>query len=283
MGIDLIAGGRSKTKHRTAPKSDNVYLKLLVKVSIDMTVTRMQAEPSEVSRIEPPSRLAAGLCSSVMSARVGVLIGSCRAPSRRRAGDNCAADCRARTYTHWCIRFSPSQLYRFLARRTESKFAGVVLKRLFMSRINRPPLSLSKLSTFMKGKDNKIAVLVGKITDDVRLYEVPKLRVACLAATETARARIVKAGGEVLTFDQLALVAPTGSNTVLLRGPKNNREAVKHFGRVRQTVMFVFAFSVLCWMANVFFPAAGNSRVRTCIASVLRVESECTRVTPARA
>lgn len=126
----------------------------------------------------------------------------------------------------------PSQLYRFLARRTESKFAAVVLKRLFQSRINRPPLSLSKLSTFMKGKETKIAVLVGKVTDDVRLYEVPKLRVACLAVTETARARIVKAGGEVMTFDQLALVAPTGSNTVLLRGPKNSREAVKHFGRV---------------------------------------------------
>lgn len=34
----------------------------------------------------------------------------------------------------------------------------------------------------------------------------------------------------MLTFDQLALLAPTGSNTVLLRGPKNSREAVKHFG-----------------------------------------------------
>jgi len=62
MGIDLIAGGRSKKTKRTAPKSDNVYLKLLVK------------------------------------------------------------------------------LYRFLARRTESPFCKVVLKRLFMSRINRPPL-----------------------------------------------------------------------------------------------------------------------------------------------
>lgn len=37
MGIDLIAGGRSKTKHRTAPKSENVYLKLLVKVCGKMT------------------------------------------------------------------------------------------------------------------------------------------------------------------------------------------------------------------------------------------------------
>jgi hypothetical protein len=33
-----------------------------------------------------------------------------------------------------------------------------------------------------------------------------------------------------LTLDQLALRAPTGSNTLLLRGPKNAREAVKHFG-----------------------------------------------------
>ena len=33
QGIDLIAGGRNKKTHRTAPKSDNVYIKLLVKVS----------------------------------------------------------------------------------------------------------------------------------------------------------------------------------------------------------------------------------------------------------
>ena len=79
-------------------------------------------------------------------------------------------------------------------------------------------------------QEDKIAVLVGTITDDVRLYEVPKLRVAALRVTETARARILKAGGEILTFNQLALVAPTGANTVLLRGPKNSREAVKHFG-----------------------------------------------------
>ena len=32
QGIDLKAGGRNKKVHRTAPKSDNPYLKLLVKV-----------------------------------------------------------------------------------------------------------------------------------------------------------------------------------------------------------------------------------------------------------
>ena len=44
------------------------------------------------------------------------------------------------------------QLYAFLVRRTESEFNKVVLKRLFMSRTNRPPLSLSKLAKFMAGK-----------------------------------------------------------------------------------------------------------------------------------
>ena len=39
-----------------------------------------------------------------------------------------------------------------------------------------------------------------------------------------------QAGGECMTFDQLALQAPTGDNVVLLRGPKNAREAVKHRG-----------------------------------------------------
>ncbi|CAI0404976.1 unnamed protein product [Linum tenue] len=144
MGIDLKAGGKSKKTKRTAPKSNDIYLKLLVK------------------------------------------------------------------------------LYRFLVRRTGSSFNAVVLKRLFMSKINKPPLSLSRLIRFMKGKvgdfcnsfEDKIAVVVGAITDDIRVYDVPALKVTALRFTETARARIEKAGGECLTFDQLALRAPLGQNTV---------------------------------------------------------------------
>nr|XP_016487819.1 PREDICTED: 60S ribosomal protein L18-2-like [Nicotiana tabacum] len=152
MGIDLKVGGKSKKTKRTTPKSDDVYLKLLVK------------------------------------------------------------------------------LYRFLVRRTESKFNAVILKRLFMSKTNKPPLSLSRLISYVKGKENKIAVIVGTITDDVRAYDVPTLKVCALRFTKTARARIEKAGGECLTFDQLALRAPLGQNTLLLKGPKNAREAVTHFG-----------------------------------------------------
>ncbi|CAM8911906.1 unnamed protein product [Rhodiola kirilowii] len=147
MGIDLIAGGKSNKTKRTAPKSDDIYLKLLVK------------------------------------------------------------------------------LYRFLVRRTESKFNAVVLKRLFMSKINKAPMSLSRLIRYMEGKGDKIAVLVGTVTDDVRVGEVLAVKVAALRFTETARARIEKAGRECLTFDQLALRAPLGQNTVLVF------LTVRHFGK----------------------------------------------------
>ncbi|MCL7025306.1 hypothetical protein MKW94_019462 [Papaver nudicaule] len=83
-------------------------------------------------------------------------------------------------------------LYRLLVRRTGSKFNAVILKRLFMSKVNKAPLSLSRLIKFMDGK------------------------IAALRFTETARARIEKADGECLTFYQLALRAPLGQNTALM-------------------------------------------------------------------
>lgn len=121
------------------------------------------------------------------------------------------------------------KLYRFLARRTGSGFNRVVLKRLFMSRVNRPPISIARIVRQAKGQENKIVVVVGTVTDDQRIFDLPKLTVCALRVTEGARARIINAGGEIITFDQLALRAPTGANTVLLRGPKD-REAIKHFG-----------------------------------------------------
>eukprot|EP00913_Durusdinium_trenchii_P011217 g10534.t1 len=123
------------------------------------------------------------------------------------------------------------QLYKFLARRSESKFNKVIAKRLNMSGRNRPPLSLSKLIKHMDGKDGKVAVVVGTVTDDKRVYDVPEIKVCALRFTETARARIVKAGGECLTFDTLAMRSPLGKGTVLLRGPVKSREAERHFGK----------------------------------------------------
>uniref|UniRef100_A0A6B2LLC5 Large ribosomal subunit protein uL15/eL18 domain-containing protein n=1 Tax=Arcella intermedia TaxID=1963864 RepID=A0A6B2LLC5_9EUKA len=127
------------------------------------------------------------------------------------------------------------KLYRFLARRTNSKFNQVVLKRLFMSRINRPPVSLSKIANNLKkaNNDKLVVAVVGTVTNDERLLEVPKVNVAALRFTSSARARITKAGGRCLTFDQLALERPTGASTLLLRGRKNARDAVRHFHGVR--------------------------------------------------
>lgn len=154
MGIDSTRKQHARSGHRSAPKSENVYLKLIVK------------------------------------------------------------------------------LYRFLARRTDSNFNKVILRSLFLSKINRPPVSVSRIARALSGKgaSEKIIVTTGTVTDDARLFEVPKITVAALRVTESARARILKAGGEVLTFDQLARRAPTGQNTLIVRGPRNAREAVRHFG-----------------------------------------------------
>ncbi|ORY88228.1 ribosomal protein L18e/L15P [Leucosporidium creatinivorum] len=127
------------------------------------------------------------------------------------------------------------KLYRFLARRTDSKFNKVVLRRLYMSKINRPPLSISRIARQVSKSNSEFkatstVVAVATVTDDIRLLEVPKLSIAALRFTRTARARIEAAGGECLTLDQLALRKPTGSGTLLLRGAKNARESVKHFG-----------------------------------------------------
>lgn len=153
MGIDSTRKQHVRSGHRSAPKSDNVYLKLLVK------------------------------------------------------------------------------LYRFLARRTEASFNKVVLRSLFLSKINRPPVSISRIARVVKGdEDKRIVVVTGTVTDDARLYTVPKVTVAALKVTATARARILAAGGEILTLDQLARRAPKGENTVLVRGPRKSREAERHFG-----------------------------------------------------
>merc|ERR1711983_282750 len=68
------------------------------------------------------------------------------------------------------------KLYRFLARRTDAKFNKVVLKRLYMSRVNRPPMSVARVARMMKkpGRDNKTAVVVGTVTDDLRIHKLPK-------------------------------------------------------------------------------------------------------------
>lgn len=78
--------------------------------------------------------------------------------------------------------------------------------------------------------NSRIVAVVGSVTNDNRLIKVPEgVRVCALKFTAAARKRIVEAKGQCLTFDQLAQIAPTGKNVLLLRGPRD-REAKRHFG-----------------------------------------------------
>ena len=73
-------------------------------------------------------------------------------------------------------------------------------------------------------------VVVSTVTDDERLLEVPKMQVCALKFTDSARQRILKAGGSAMTLDQLIMKNPMGSNILLLRAP-HRREALTHFGK----------------------------------------------------
>jgi len=78
------------------------------------------------------------------------------------------------------------------------------------SRANRFPVSLSRLVLNSKNNQDKIIVIPSTITNDNRMLVVPKLTVCALKVTETARKRILAAGGKILTFDELSLKCPTG-------------------------------------------------------------------------
>ncbi len=110
--------------------------------------------------------------------------------------------------------------------------------------MNRYPLSLSRISRHLSkdsliseaGSDkpnkfnSRIVVVVGTVTNDSRLTQFPQgVKICALKFTNAARARIQKQNGQCLTFDQLAQLAPTGKNVLLLRGPRD-REAKRHFG-----------------------------------------------------
>jgi ribosomal protein L18E len=59
-------------------------------------------------------------------------------------------------------------------------------------------------------------VIVATVTDDKKIQEIMAMKVTAVRFTDMARARIVNAGGECLTFNQLALRVPLGQNTVCI-------------------------------------------------------------------
>lgn len=64
-----------------------------------------------------------------------------------------------------------SQLYNFLARRTDSSFNAVIAKRLIRARRYRTVISLSKIVKNMTGKEDKTCVVVGTVTSTWAMRE----------------------------------------------------------------------------------------------------------------
>merc|ERR1711904_661815 len=101
------------------------------------------------------------------------------------------------------------QLYIFLQRYIPSRFNRTVLKRLLIKRARHTQMCISELSRLMKGRKGT-AVFVGTLTGDRRAsFKMNnKLKVCALRFTQTAMNKIIANGGQCLTFDQLALLAP---------------------------------------------------------------------------
>ena len=59
-----------------------------------------------------------------------------------------------------------SQLYRFLARRTNAPFNKVVLKRLYMSKTNRPPLSIARIVSGIINSHVGVVIWVCPVADE---------------------------------------------------------------------------------------------------------------------
>jgi large subunit ribosomal protein L18e len=128
------------------------------------------------------------------------------------------------------------------------------LHRLVQSRTIRHPISLKRIVRVLpvkltvdkdkkensvvkegvKARATPIIVIIATVTDDVRLLKLPdNLKICALRFTERAKRRIEteSKGGEALTLDELAIRAPTGRNTILLRGKKSSRKAERYFGK----------------------------------------------------
>uniref|UniRef100_A0A8C0U4L4 Large ribosomal subunit protein uL15/eL18 domain-containing protein n=1 Tax=Cyanistes caeruleus TaxID=156563 RepID=A0A8C0U4L4_CYACU len=117
-------------------------------------------------------------------------------------------------------------LYRFLARRTNAPFNRVVLKRLFMSRSNRPPLALSRLIRMMRkpGREDKTAVVVGTVTDDVHVAGVAlRVRVG-----EEGAVDLLELGAADAAVGALALEALVPAAQLLLRVARARLQVLQH-------------------------------------------------------
>lgn len=105
-----------------------------------------------------------------------------------------------------------------------------IAKRLKMSNRNRPVVKLSKIVTELGNETQKVAVVVAKILDDERVFEIPAIKVVALKWSKSAQEKIEKNGGSISTLDQFIKVGGSLDNLVLMQEDSSKRKASKYFG-----------------------------------------------------
>lgn len=83
-------------------------------------------------------------------------------------------------------------------------------------------MSLSAIAHELK--DNKTAVVAATVTNDERNLEVKKMNIVAMKFTATARARIERAGGKCITFDEMLHQNPTEAGFQLMEGDRKARK-----------------------------------------------------------
>lgn len=79
-------------------------------------------------------------------------------------------------------------------------------------------------------KDNKTAVVAATVVNDERDLDIKKMNVVAMKFSATARARIERAGGKCMSFDEMLQQNPTEQGFQLLEGDRKARKQFEYFG-----------------------------------------------------
>ena len=95
---------------------------------------------------------------------------------------------------------------------------------------------------------DKIAVVVCTVTDDNRLLDVPKMTIAALRFTETARARIIKAGAKTKSeINANKIVVPVKRPNLIMLFTEANTSIKKQEQRIIEVMKMARpALTIVC-------------------------------------
>jgi large subunit ribosomal protein L18e len=104
-------------------------------------------------------------------------------------------------------------------------------KKLRTTRRCRPVVKISKIvEDLAKESSEKVPIVVAKVLDDERLFELPALKIVALQWSKTAQRKIEANGGSIHTLDQFIKIAGALDSAVLISGDINKRNSAKFWG-----------------------------------------------------